>query len=91
MLSAVGCMLLIGCLNVSTCWLRGARHGRRKWPFAALSERSVPLDREQLTESVLICAAGGLAAFCCRYLLRGCSRMRGKTCPPRKASTSMAL
>jgi predicted permease len=61
MLSAVGCMMLIGCLNISN--LLVARGGARQKEMAirsALGAQRAILIREQLTESVLICAAGGL-------------------------------
>jgi len=64
MLSAVGCMLLIGCLNVSN--LLVARSAARQKEVAirsALGAQRGTLIREQLAESVLICAAGGLGGI----------------------------
>ena len=64
MLSAVGCMLLIGCLNVAN--LLVARSAARQKEVAirsALGAQRATLIREQLTESVLICVAGGLGGI----------------------------
>jgi predicted permease len=61
LLCAVGCMLLIACLNVSN--LLVARSAARRKEFAvrgALGGSRLALIREQMTESLLICAAGGL-------------------------------
>ena len=61
LLCAVGCMLLIACLNVSN--LLVARSSARRKEVAvrgALGGSRVSLIREQMTESLLICAAGGL-------------------------------
>jgi predicted permease len=64
MLSAVGCMLLIGCLNVSNLLVaRGATRQREVAIRSALGAQRATLIREQLTESVLICAAGGLGGI----------------------------
>jgi putative ABC transport system permease protein len=61
MLSAVGCMLLIGCLNISNLLVaRGAARQKEMAIRSALGAQRAILIREQLTESVLICAAGGL-------------------------------
>ena len=62
MLAAVGCMLLIGCLNVSNLLVaRGSARQKEVAIRSALGAQRATLIREQLTESVLICAAGGLA------------------------------
>ena len=45
MLSAVGCMLLIGCLNVANLLRWRARHGRKRWRFAALGAQRATLIR----------------------------------------------
>lgn len=61
MLCAVGCMLLIGCLNVSNLLVApGAARQREVAIRSALGAQRATLIREQLTESMLICAAGGL-------------------------------
>jgi predicted permease len=60
LLSAVGCMLLIACLNVSN--LLVARSATRRKEIAvrgALGGSRLTLIREQMTESLLICFAGG--------------------------------
>jgi predicted permease len=60
LLSAVGCMLLIACLNVSN--LLVARSAARRKEVAvrgALGGGRLTLICEQLTESLLICFAGG--------------------------------
>jgi len=64
MMGAVGCMLLIGCLNVSN--LLVARAAARQKEMAirgALGAGRLALVREQMTETVLICAAGGGIGF----------------------------
>jgi putative ABC transport system permease protein len=64
LLCAVGCMLLIGCLNVAN--LLVARSAARQKEVAirsALGAQRATLIREQLTESVLICAIGGLCGI----------------------------
>jgi predicted permease len=60
LLCAVGCMLLIACLNVSNLLI--ARSATRRKEVAvrgALGGSRLTLIREQMTESLLICAAGG--------------------------------
>jgi predicted permease len=60
LLCAVGCMLLIACLNVSN--LLVARSAARRKEFAvrgALGGSRLALIREQMTESLLICTGGG--------------------------------
>ncbi|SDF60306.1 ABC transporter permease [Terriglobus roseus] len=60
MLGAVACMLLIGCLNVSNLMVaRGAARQREVAIRSALGAQRGALIREQMTESVLICIAGG--------------------------------
>src|SRR5467141_2890168 len=60
-LCAVGCMLLIGCLNVAN--LLVARSAARQSEIAirsALGARKMTLIREQLVESLLVSLAGGI-------------------------------
>jgi predicted permease len=60
MMAAVACMLLIGCLNVSN--LLVARSAARQKEMAirgALGAGRLALVREQMTETILLCAAGG--------------------------------
>ena len=60
MLSAAGCMLLIGCLNVANLLVaRGAARQKEVAIRSALGAQRVTLMREQIAESVLICVAGG--------------------------------
>ena len=64
MLCAVGCMLLIGFLNVSNLLVaRGAARQKEVAIRSALGAQRATLIREQLTESVLICAAGSLGGI----------------------------
>jgi predicted permease len=61
LLCAVGCMLLIACLNVSN--LLVARSATRRKEVAvrlALGGSRLTLIREQMAESLLICIAGGV-------------------------------
>jgi putative ABC transport system permease protein len=60
LMCAVACMLLIGCLNVSNLLVaRGAARQREIAIRGALGARRLTLIRAQLTESLLICVAGG--------------------------------
>ena len=62
LMSAVGCMLLIGCLNVANLLVaRGAARQKEVAIRTALGAQRATLIREQLTESLLICFAGGAA------------------------------
>ncbi|HEY1743699.1 MAG TPA: ABC transporter permease [Granulicella sp.] len=64
MLCAVGCMLLIGCLNISNLLVaRGAARQKEVAIRSALGAQRATLIREQLTESVLICVVGGLGGI----------------------------
>lgn len=64
MLSAVGCMLLIGCLNVANLLVaRGAARQKEVAIRSALGAQRATLIREQMAESVLICAAGGVSGI----------------------------
>jgi putative ABC transport system permease protein len=60
LMSAVACMLLIGCLNVANLLVaRGAARQKEVAIRNALGARRFTLIREQLTEGLLICVAGG--------------------------------
>ena len=60
MMSAVGCMLLIGCLNVSNLLVSRAAARQKEMAIrGALGAGRLALIREQMTETILICAAGG--------------------------------
>jgi len=60
LLSAVGCMLLIACLNVSNLLVaRGAARRKEVAVRGALGGSRLTLIREQMAESLLICFAGG--------------------------------
>ena len=64
MMSAVGCLLLIGCLNIANLLVaRGATRQKEVAIRTALGAQRATLIREQLTESVLICTAGGLGGI----------------------------
>ncbi len=60
LMSAVGCMLLIGCLNVANLLVaRGATRQKEVAIRGALGAQRFTLIRGQLIESLLICLAGG--------------------------------
>lgn len=64
LLGAVMCMLLIACLNVSNLLVaRGAARRREVAVRSALGGSRITLIREQMTESILICVAGGALGF----------------------------
>ncbi len=60
MMAAVGCMLLIGCLNISNLLVaRGAARQKEMAIRGALGAGRLALVREQMTETLLLCATGG--------------------------------
>jgi putative ABC transport system permease protein len=64
MLSAAGCMLLIGCLNVANLLVaRGAARQKEVAIRSALGAQRATLIRGQIAESVLICAVGGVGGI----------------------------
>ena len=61
LMCAVGCMLLIGCLNVANLLVaRGAARQKEMAIRGALGAQRLTLIRAQLTESLLICLTGGV-------------------------------
>lgn len=64
LLGAVGCLLLIACLNISNLLVARSAARRKEIAIrAALGGGRVRLCREQLTESLLICVAGGVSGI----------------------------
>ena len=64
LMCAVACMLMIGCLNVANLLVaRGAARQKEVAIRGALGAQRFTLIREQLTESLLICLAGGVGGF----------------------------
>jgi predicted permease len=64
LMSAVGCMLLIGCLNIANLLVaRGAARQKEIAIRGALGAQRFTLIRAQMTESLLICAVGGAAGI----------------------------
>ncbi|HEX4310477.1 MAG TPA: ABC transporter permease [Acidobacteriaceae bacterium] len=60
LLCAVGCLLLIACLNVSNLLVARAASRRREVAIrGSLGGSRLALIRERITESLLICVAGG--------------------------------
>lgn len=62
LMGAVGCMLLIGCLNVANLLVaRGAARQKEVAIRSALGAPRSTLIRQQIVESLLICVTGGAA------------------------------
>jgi predicted permease len=69
LLCAVGCMLLIACLNVSNLLVaRGAARRKELAVRGALGGSRLTLIGEQMTESLLICIAGGTLGLLLSFL-----------------------
>ena len=61
LLGAVGCLLLIACLNLSNLLVaRSASRRKESAIRGALGGSRLTLIRQQMTESLLLCAAGGV-------------------------------
>ncbi|MFT4113671.1 ADOP family duplicated permease [Silvibacterium sp.] len=64
LMAAVGCLLLIGCLNLANLMVaRGAGRRREIAVRAALGSSRLRLCVEQVAESLVLCAAGGVAGM----------------------------
>jgi predicted permease len=64
LMCAVACLLLIGCLNVANLLVaRGAARQKEMAIRGALGAQRVTLIRAQLTESLLLCMAGGVGGM----------------------------
>ena len=72
LLAAVGCLLLIACLNVSNLLVaRGATRRKEVAVRGALGGSRLTLILEQMAESLLICMAGGALGLLLSYLATG--------------------
>lgn len=61
LMGSVGCLLLIGCLNVANLLVaRGAARQKEVAIRSALGAQRFTLIREQMAESLLLCLAGGV-------------------------------
>jgi predicted permease len=70
LLSAVACMLLIACLNVSNLLVaRGAARRKEVAVRGALGGSRLALIGEQMTESLLICVVGGTLGLLLSFLV----------------------
>jgi predicted permease len=71
LMCAVGCMLLIGCLNVANLLVaRGAARQREIAIRGALGAQRMTLIRAQMAESLLICLAGGVGGLLLSLVLQ---------------------
>ena len=88
LMAAVGCLLLIACLNLSNLLVARAAARRKEIAIrTALGSSRLRLCREQLAESVLICSAGGtsgmaLAVLATRWLTTRWEMPRSETVHP---------
>jgi predicted permease len=72
LMGSVVCMLLIACLNVSNLLVaRGSARRKEVAIRGALGGSRLKLIREQLTESFLICIAGGILGLALSYSATG--------------------
>lgn len=97
LMGAVGCLLLIACLNLSNLLVARAAARRREIAIRmALGSSRMRLCREQLTESLLICVAGGalgmaLALLATRWLVTQWQVPRAEAVHPDLVVTDFAI